>query len=204
MSKASVWAYSVAPTCLTLPSCHSEGLKKLKPPLACHQALWTRNHWLVARKDSFPACMLHMHWYSYLFASICSHRKNELMKTQPWQFHFQLPNILQCAHHSTEHVLSTHLPIMVECCCTAASRRRSRMVHSPMFGIRRHPPGTGSQGWPQDVFSFLSLQVHLLVWVGWGREWWQVGSSVSSHRDLFCSRTRTHPGALTCNWDGWT
>lgn len=54
-----------------------------------------------------------------------------------------------CIILNTYHILTTtHLPIMVECCCTAASRRRSRMVHSPMFGIRRHPLGTGSQGWP--------------------------------------------------------
>ena len=26
-----------------------------------------------------------------------------------------------------------YLPIIVECCCTAASRSRSRMVHSPIF-----------------------------------------------------------------------
>lgn len=31
-----------------------------------------------------------------------------------------------------------YLPIMVECCWTAASRRRSRMVHSPMAGYWRH------------------------------------------------------------------
>ncbi|KAJ8403780.1 hypothetical protein AAFF_G00346480 [Aldrovandia affinis] len=35
---------------------------------------------------------------------------------------------------------------MVECCWTAASSRRSRMVHSPMARLGRHPQ-THESGW---------------------------------------------------------
>lgn len=60
--------------------------------------------------------------------------------------------------------LWTHLPIIVECCCTAASRRRSRMVHSPMAGVWRHPPGAGNEtGLPSSRGTGAgAFQVHLL------------------------------------------
>lgn len=173
MSKSPVRANSVPPGCLNppnpTPSCRSEGLKKLKPLFPCHQPRYTRNLW--EGRNHIPHVPAgHFNTTRCVHTDIKTRTHDRSKHKNRFFFHLHFNSNFKPVTCGTP--TPTHLPIIVECCCTAASRRRSRMVHSPMAGVWWHPLGTGIQvgGFsvsrePMLVFKvpfFLKRQVHLL------------------------------------------
>jgi len=63
--KASARTNAVSPGCITLPSCHSEGLKKLKPPLTPQSAAQNQESLSGSREGFIHTCMLQSFYLKY-------------------------------------------------------------------------------------------------------------------------------------------